>query len=220
VKKIAVLVEGETEWQFVQDVLQPHLNADSDLKGYWLTPIIVGTSKGREGRKFRGGGKWKHYDKDLRNLLGQGHWHRVGLLLDYYAYPSGAPGAEQVGEGRARHDALIRALTARYPDRRFVPGVALHEFETWVIAAGVGRPTVLEERPLAEAFQAIAAKFGDDVELINDSPATAPSKRVARAWPGYQKAIDGVAAIQDAGLEHVVAQCPSLKDWLDRLCAP
>jgi len=28
---------------------------------------------------------------------------------------------------------LLTALAEEYPDRRFVPGVALHEFETWVI---------------------------------------------------------------------------------------
>ena len=132
-KLIAVLVEGQTEEQFVDRVLQPYLNPTSDVDGVWLQPIVVTTSRTPAGNKVHGGGAWKHYDTNLRLLMGQQHWFRIGLLLDYYAYPKDAPGASAGGSGRARHQALLTALAEEYPDRRFVPGVALHEFETWVI---------------------------------------------------------------------------------------
>jgi hypothetical protein len=220
VSQLAVLVEGQTEEQFVERVLQPYVNPAGDPHGAWLTPIVVQTSRTPAGLKSRGGGSWKHYDRNLRVLLSQSHWSRVGLLLDYYAYPRDAPGADAAGGGRARHQLLLEALAIEYPDPRFVPGVALHEFETWVIAAAIGRQELLGEREPAERLQAVAREFDADVEMIDDGPMSAPSKRVLAAWPGYSKTIDGIDAVLDAGLDRVLAQCPSLRDWLDRLTTP
>ena len=69
-KQVAILVEGQTEEQFVDRVLQPYLNPDGDPAGFWLQPIIVTTSRTPAGLKFRGGGKWKHYDVNLPALGG------------------------------------------------------------------------------------------------------------------------------------------------------
>lgn len=219
-KQIAILVEGQTEEQFVERVLQSHLNPESDPSGVWLQPIVVTTSRTPSGVKSRGGGRWRHYDRNLQVLLGQRHWFRVGLLLDYYAYPTDAPGANAVGSGRARHQVLLEALAAKYPDPRFVPGVALHEFETWVIAAAIDREELLGERDPAKCLQSVVREFDGDVELIDDGPTTAPSKRVLDAWPGYSKTIDGIDAVLDTGLDQVLVHCPSLRDWLARLATP
>lgn len=215
-KVSVVLVEGQTEERFVSDVLQPHIAATDT----WLQPVVVQTSRTPGGIKQRGGGtSWRHFDRDLRTLLGQSHWHRVAVLLDLYGYPADAPGVDEptAGPARERHARVVAALGARYGDPRFVPGVALHEFETWVIAAAVGRPALLGQTGPAECLQAVAAGAGDDVELVNGSSSTAPSKRVARCWPGYTKTIDGIAAITEAGLDHVRHLCPALDGWLRRL---
>jgi hypothetical protein len=58
-----------------------------------------------------------------------------------------------------------------------------------------------------------------DVELLNDSLQTAPSKRVIQCWPDYDKVTDGIEVIRGAGLEAVMAQCPGLKAWIDKLLA-
>jgi Domain of unknown function (DUF4276) len=216
VKQVAILVEGQTEEQFVIRVLRSHVASS----GLWLQPIVVETSRTPTGLKARGGGGWKHYDRNLRVLLGQGHWHRIGLLVDYYAYPADGPGAEAPGTGRPRHQRVLKALAAEYPDPRFVPGLALHEFEAWVIAAAVCDGRLLGEQAPAERLREIAKQFDGDVELINDGAMTAPSKRIAAAWPGYSKTVDGVDAILSAGFEHVLALCPTLQDWLSRLTAP
>jgi hypothetical protein len=218
-KQIAALVEGQTEEQFVERVLQPFLNPEARADGFWLQPIVVTTSRTPAGFTSRGGGGWKNYDRGLRVLLGQPHWFKVGLLLDYYAYPRDAPGAVATGSGRVRHQLLLDAMAEEYKDPRFVPGIALHEFETLVIAAAIAGPEFLGGRKAAADLQALAAGF-DDVELIDDGPQTAPSKRVVAAWPGYSKTIDGIDAVLDAGFDRVLDHCPSLRQWLDRLVAP
>ncbi|MEU4444777.1 DUF4276 family protein [Actinosynnema sp. NPDC050801] len=51
-------------------------------------------------------------------------------------------------------------------------------------------------------------------ELVNDGPATAPSKRLLDYCPGYVKTVDGPLAIQDLGLARLRAACPHLDAWL------
>jgi len=218
-RHVAVLVEGQTEARFVREVLQGYVSASRPTESVWLSPTVVVTSTTPEGRRYKGGGgTWRHYARDLSTLLGQTHWHRVALLVDYYAYPSDAPGADVSAQDcRRRHASILAALEATYDDPRFIPGVMLHEFETWVIAAAVDRPAVLGDADVARRLRAVAAEVGNDVELVDDGPATAPSKRVAECWTGYSKPLDGINAVQEAGLEHIRSRCPALRTWLDRL---
>jgi hypothetical protein len=169
VKQIAILVEGQTEEQFVERVLQSYLNPQNDAEGFWLKPIVVMTSRTPQGVKSRGGGGWKHYDRNLCILLAQRHWFRLGLLIDFYALDS--------------HD-------------------------------------LLGERSPGERLRSLARDFQNDVELIDDRPQTAPSKRVAAAWPDYSKTVDGIEVVLKVGLANVLTRCPTLREWLVRPTAP
>ena len=101
------------------------------------------------------------------------------------------------------------------PDR-FVPYVMMHEFEAMLFsdcdafARGIGSPH------LAPRFQAIRDGFASPEE-IDDSPVTAPSKRIATLVPAYQKPTQGLLAIQQIGLATIRAQCPHFRAWLERL---
>ena len=64
--------------------------------------------------------------------------------------------------------------------------------------------------------QAIALA-GGDVELVDDGPETAPSKRVLGVMPHYVKTVDGVAVIRDAGLAALMERCQRLRAWVDCL---
>ena len=73
---------------------------------------------------------------------------------------------------------------------RFVPYVMMHEFEALLFSdceqfgRGIGRPD------LAASFQGIRDQFASPEE-IDDSPETAPSKRVESLVAGYQKPLLG-----------------------------
>lgn len=216
-RRIAILVEGQTESAFATEILGPFLTE----RGTLLTPVIVKTSRSAGGTAYKGGGtSWRHYERDLRNLLGATHFDLVSILIDFYAYPPDGPGANCCNRPhRPRECVEFRreSMAAAIGSRRFLPHIVLHEFETWVIGAATRTDRVLGDPVIAERLKAEARQFGDDVELIDDSPKTAPSKRVLRCWPGYQKSIDGVAVIQEVGLDAVVDACPGLKSWIEQL---
>ena len=66
------------------------------------------------------------------------------------------------------------------------------------------------------SFQAIRNQF-DSPEEINDSPETAPSKRVEGLVPGYEKPLLGALAAIEIGLDAIRAECPHFNEWLTQL---
>ena len=185
--------------------------------------MVVTTSATPTGA-HHGGGHWKHYHAKLQSLLKASHWERVGLLLDYYQYPKGAPEREVATpsgslDSVGRQSALMTALRAEYPDPRFRPLVVLHEIEALVLAAiDAGRGDgLLPRQGLAELRQAITRAGGP--ERVNDGPSTAPSKRLEAADPGYMKTVVGPQLVSEAGLPAVLERCPTFRAWWEDLLA-
>lgn len=81
----------------------------------------------------------------------------------------------------------------------------------------MGLGPVLGDVSVAKSLRAEADTVAGDVELLNDSRHTAPSKRVLRCWPDYDKVTDGVEVIREAGLQAVIDRCPGLKSWVGQL---
>ncbi len=99
---------------------------------------------------------------------------------------------------------------------RFIPYVMMHEFEGMLFsdcklfADGIGKPQ------MATQLMAIRSQF-DTPEHINDSPETAPSKRIEALIPSYQKPLFGNLAALEIVLEPIRQACPHFRQWLDRL---
>ena len=65
-------------------------------------------------------------------------------------------------------------------------------------------------------LQAIQSNFPTP-EDINDDKDTAPSKRIKRAIPRYQKKVDGPLLAMEIGLDKIRAKCPRFNCWVTRL---
>ena len=92
----------------------------------------------------------------------------------------------------------------------------MHEFEALLFSdcdrfgQGIDRPE------LTPRFQEIRDQFATPEE-IDDSPDTAPSKRVAELVPGYQKPLMGSLAARNIGLDAILSACPHFGRWLELL---
>jgi hypothetical protein len=117
---------------------------------------------------------------------------------------------------KAIQDNLESEMGKRLNPKRFVPFVVMHEFEGLLFSDcaafsnGIGQPNLEVE------FRAIRDQFPTP-EDINDSPVTAPSKRVAALVPGYQKPLLGTLAVLEIGLARIRAECPHFNAWLEKL---
>jgi hypothetical protein len=92
----------------------------------------------------------------------------------------------------------------------------MHEFEGLLFSdcagfsRGIGRPALEGE------FRKIRDQFTSP-EDINDSPDTAPSKRVIALVPGYAKPLFGPLAAMEIGLVRIRQECPHFDHWLTQL---
>ena len=222
--RLVVHVEGPTEETFVNEVLGPHL---SNLGYEAVWPRIVGNA--RLDRRSGGIKGWPSVRKDLIEHLQANSGCRATTMVDYYALPKTGgkawPGrAEAAGLPYAQRAGYVEnALLADIQGRvdyqvglRFRPFVTMHEFEGLLFSdcrafsEGIGRPE------LEADFQAIRDAFPSPEE-INDSPITAPSKRVEALVPGYSKPLFGVLAALEIGLAPMRAKCPLFRRWLEHL---
>jgi hypothetical protein len=151
-------------------------------------------------------------------------------MVDFYAMPeSGAaawPGRAHASrlqgekkalfvEERMRQD-VADAMGSRFNPQRFVPFVVLHEFEGLLFSDCAAFSRGIELPHLESAFGKIRERF-QTPEDINDSPVTAPSKRVAELMPRYQKPLLGVLAALATGLAKIRQECPHFNRWLEQL---
>lgn len=220
--RLLIHVEGQTEEDFVNAILGDYLLA----RGYHSVGArIVGNAR----LKRRRGGirPWPSVRKDIVNHLKGDAGCIATTMVDYYGLPQEGAGG---WPGRAKaaalkpgqkavcvESALLSDVANEIDDpNRFIPFVMMHEFEGLLfsdcdaLSRGVGRP---ELRP---KFEAVRSQFANPEE-INDSPLSAPSKRMESIIPGYEKPFLGILAALEIGLRRIREECPHFNAWLTSL---
>ena len=171
-----------------------------------------------------------HGSKDIVNHLRQDLGCIATTMVDFYGLPQvgdGAwPGRAGATDVQAEHKAsrvesalrqsVVGAMGADFNPSRFLPFVVMHEFEGLLFSdcmafgQGIGRPDMEPD------FRRIRDEF-ETPEDINDSPITAPSKRIEDLVPGYEKPFLGILAALAIGLDSIRAECPHFDAWLNTL---
>ena len=214
--EVVVLVEGLTEQRFVKQLLAPCLAN----RGVYITAIIL-DKPGEKG----GDVKFDRAKNDIGRHLKQRPNTWITLLVDYYGIRNDWPGyRESVSrpDSQQKAETMCRATATEvnrlYPElntgRRFIPYFSMHEIE----ALYFSDPTVLANNLSVQQshVEAILMECGSPEE-INNSPSTAPSKRLATLCPRYKKTTTGITIASSIGLEKMRVRCPLFDDWLSRL---
>lgn len=220
--RLLVHVEGQTEEDFVNYVLSLHLYQ----AGYTsVSARLLGNARQRS---HRGGIRpWETVRKDIVDHLAEDPESLATTMVDYYGLPDSWPRREEaklqaalIDKAALIQEALRNDISDQFDDAfdrgRFVPFVIMHEFEGLLFsdparfAQGIGKPE------LSTQLQSIRNGFPTPEE-INDSPDTAPSKRVLTLYPRYQKPLLGVRAVQEIGLDIIRRECLLFDGWLNEL---
>ena len=219
--RLLVHVEGQTEANFVNRVLAPNLYSC----GFSLVSAYL---MGNAHSRGTGGGvrSWARTRKEIANHLKQDRGRVVTTMVDYYGMPKTWPGRSEASKLTFPNNAeavenaiatdICEQMGTDFNSNRFIPYVMMHEFEAILFsdcerfADGIGEPE------LAAKFQEIRDKFGCPEE-IDDSPQTAPSKRIESLVPGYQKPFLGILAALAIDLGKIRLACPHFHSWLKRL---
>ena len=223
--RLLIQVEGETEETFVKNILAHHLYDYGYSK---VDARLLGRARMRANR----GGicSWLIVREEILNRLKEDRGVIVSTMVDYYGLPQTGeqawPGRHEAStlafndKARTIEAALLEDICEGMGDNfnrnRFIPYVMMHEFESMLFSdcrlfgKGINRPDLI---PRLEAFR---NQFLTPEE-INDSPETAPSKRIKSLIPEYQKPLQGLSAISKIGLETIRTECPHFREWLCKL---
>jgi len=223
--RLNVVVEGQTEETFVNQVLAPALGA----RGIFAVARCVETSR-RRATIFRGGLlRYENLNGDL------GRWMREDrrpeawftTMIDLYGLDHLWDEFPQFSESRRESDpyrrvaALEKAFADDIQHSRFVPYLQLHEFEALILAdpQKLDWEFIDHDGPIERLV--VLASSVESPELIDDGRETSPSRRIIREIPEYgpRKASAGPLVAAKIGLSVLRQKCPHFAEWLDRLAA-
>lgn len=209
--RVNVMVEGQAEEAFVHEVLVEHFSA----RGIYLNAMVFETSQG-----FKGGVvSYAKIKRQIRNKCRHDRSAMVTTLIDLYGLPTDFPdfNACQQLLLYPRVTALERAFRDDIGETNFIANFLVHEFEALLFsdinALSESYPTSHQR---IDALNHATATFASP-EHINDSPQTAPSKRILAALPAYEKITDGNLAALEIGLDTLRNRCSHFNAWCHRI---
>lgn len=213
-KRLYIVVEGQTEQEFVNTVLRPYFNRNGL---YSITPILIHTSVHGRG----GFVNYQHLKNNINRLLkSEGTDIIVSTFVDFFRCPA-LPYRElyeTITDHSDRVEAMERCIANDINDRRFIPYIQLHEFEALLFASNKGFEVYLTAQQSVET-QKIVDSFPNP-ESINSSPENAPSKRLLAIKNDYDKVIEGCLIALEMGILPMLDKCPRFSNWVNALlCA-
>lgn len=210
-KRVCIICEGQTEVAFVTNCLAPYLTT-SNLRAFAV--LLQAPSGGHRGGRVT-------IERLVRFMSHQYHeTDRLTTLVDFYGF--------QDREGRSRAEletAILDGVAQRTTgfDARFVlPYVQMHEFEGLLFSDVEQFEWVQDgwNEHTHAALSDVRASFPCP-EDINDSPETAPSKRLLKIFGAatYSKTEHGPLIAEAIGLDVIRQHCPQFDDWVGKLQA-
>lgn len=211
---VVVIVEGKTEQIFIERILTPYLAE----KMIFVSATQV-TKPGQKGGDVR----FSRIKNDLELHLKQRQDTYVTTLVDYYGTKDW-PGLDRV-EPNWRPEQIAQCINAatkaevnaflgpQQSERRFVPFMAMHEFEALLFSDSL---VLAAELDIPEnKITGILTQCGKP-EAINNSPKTAPSKHL-NAWSKngkFAKTTMGIAIASKIGIVKMRGECSLFNAWI------
>ena len=199
--RVAISVEGQTEEEFVKNVLAPGLAP----AGVYPQPILLGSGGNVTVEKLA---------SDMSKFVWS--FDFVTSLVDFYGFRDKGSDTREGLETRIKQT-VIAKITRALDDSRIFPYVQQHEFEALLFSdASAFSILPYATTDMLDNLALTRSRF-DSPEDINDSPDSAPSKRIVNLIPGYRKVVAGSLVADEIGLEKIRAECPRFHAWMTRL---
>lgn len=184
---VSVVCEGKTEIFFVKSVLNPYFNA----LNINLLPIDLG------------GGVSIDKTAKYINRTRQGI---VTTLIDYYGFKKSTSKSPRE---------ILDEIGKKSLREHTIPYLQMHEIEAlWFSDIEKISQKMNADSKQKSELQKIVNEFNNP-EQINNSPETAPSKRLEQIFIGYDKPRDGEIIAKEIGIYTILEKCPGFKDWVE-----
>ena len=208
--RVNVFVEGQTEETFVRELLYPHFH-QQDI---YLNPILVKTSSTGKG----GVVSYEKIKPQLNRKCLEDSSAFVTTMFDLYALPKDFQGKNSLpntNDPFQKVEYLEQQMGRDIGHQNFIPNLLLHEFEGLLYS----NPQAFLgwfNQSIVDILQNERDSFPSP-EHINESPITAPPKRIEKCCSVYDKPLHGSAIAIDIGLDVIRQHCQHFDQWLTRL---
>lgn len=210
-----ILVEGATEREFVSNVIYPYL-LDRGISN--VRTITIETSPGYKGGDVRYLARFKPY---IQKILSGKEDLIVTSFIDFYRLRNDFPNYEKIKTLRTAEEkvSLIeQGCLEDIQDYRFIPYIQLHEFEGLLFSSPNGFNELFPDLPPSNRKELLATiEQFPNPEMINDRPEFAPSKRLEKLIPHYQKPLYGSMIALENGISSIIEKCPRFNNWIQTL---
>jgi hypothetical protein len=203
--RLVIICEGPTEANFVKQNLAAHL-ADFEV---YASPSIL-----KQPVSKRHSGGRVTVERLITHIAHEYHGcDFVSTLVDFYGFQ------DRDNRDCAQLTAdIVTALSKKLNtdvNRKFLPYVQMHEFEGLLFSDVAAFDCVIDQWDNEIHAQLKRIRDTANPEDINDSPATAPSKRLYAIFGrGYSKTEHGPLIAQKIGLTTIRKECPLFSGWL------
>ncbi len=218
-----ILCEGQTELRFASKVLTSYLV----MKGIIVLPQLLITSR----KKNAKGGifSYQQAKRELTYMIRGEQDNEQGVhyftsMFDLYALPDDFPGFTEASvlKDYSQVEKMEEEFRKDVNYYKFIPYIQLHEFEALVLCDidGLKDSYPNAARKLIELKNEVKTKYGDNMELVDNSAETAPSKRIIKALKGkyhYDKPKSGTEITDKIGLDTLRTKCKHFNDWLTKI---
>jgi hypothetical protein len=206
-KRLVFVVEGDTEIRLVEKLIMPYLHS----KGITNTVNCVTITTNRKQHKKGGVPSYGKFKNEVERHLAQRDVI-VTSLVDYYKLPTDFPAyttdSHQIGR-------IEKAVSDDIQHPAFMPYIQRHEVEALMFCVRDGFEFVIDDEAKIRQLDGIMKQYPNP-EDINNSPHTAPSKRLEKVF-GYDKANNAADILEMVGIESMLEKCPRFKAWIDSL---
>lgn len=211
-KRLFIVVEGQTEEEFVNVLLSPYLNT---FGVYNVSATKITTSKGYKG----GFVNYQHLKNDVMRLLNQsGKDVIVTTFVDFFKLPANVPDFVNISKKFTKKNSVNefeKAIAKDIDDHRFVPYIQMHEFEALLFSSTKGFSTYYEnEKTVIKGVTKIMDEFLNPEDINSNQP---PSYRIKELTPNYDKIVYGNTIALEIGIETILEKCPRFKNWAERI---
>jgi hypothetical protein len=213
IKRIHVLVEGQTEETFSNGILAARL-ARYDI---YLHATRVTTRRRGGQRVYRGGvTQYGKIRKDLHNLCRDSDVVAITTMLDFYGYPEDAPGRATLPEGdcysQVHH--LEEQMSMDIQDYRLIPNLLLHEFEALLFSSPEIFLYCFSDKEKVKKLIEVRDAYGTPEKINRNMP---PSIQIKEIYHEYEKVLHGNLLALEIGLDAMRGCCPHFNEWLIKL---
>jgi hypothetical protein len=209
-KRLFIIVEGQTEVEFVNSTLREYLFMNNVFD---VRALMIQTSKSHKG----GFVNYVHLKNDVLRILKQQKDVIVTTFVDFFRIPTNIPNyseAMSLSTSYLKAQELEKSIYSDIGDYRFIPYIQLHEFEALLFSSISGYINNYHNSPkVIINIEKIINDFPNP-EDINDNPQTSPSNRLNQIIYDYNKILHGNIIAFDIGIDKIMKQCPRFNKWL------